>query len=601
MFDFFTPLPSRRRLLLAALSVIFTATAVQAASRQPNVVFVITDDQGYGDLSATGNPILKTPHLDQLYHESIRLTDYHVSPTCSPTRGALMSGQHANRAGTWHTIAGRSILKEDKTTLGQVFRDGGYTTGMFGKWHLGDNYPFRPEDRGFDEVVRHGGGGVGQTPDYWDNSYFDDVYFHNGKPKAYPGYCTDVFFNETKRFITESQTQDKPFFVYLSTNAPHSPFHSPDEFRLPYLDQGISEKQASFFGMISSIDSQVGLLRQFLADRDLAENTVFIFTTDNGSAMGKDTFNAQMRGAKTSAYDGGHRVPFFLHWPDGGFDDGKEVPQLSAHIDVLPTLIELCGLTKPIDYHFDGRSLMPLLSESKAPWLDRTIITDSQRLSFPVKWRNSSTMTSDWRLINGEELYAIKKDSDQSDDIAAAHPEIVQKLRAVYEDWWSDISPSFDTTARIRLGNHAANPSHLTGHDWINENYGIPWHQSLVREGYPATGYWAVHVETTGWYDIELRRWPRELDRPIRAGLPTGKPSPGAKAFRETPGASLAFSSAELSIGEIKKHQAVQADDRAITFRVKLLSGDQELRTLFRSTDPNVRDTGAYYVSVKKQ
>lgn len=601
MLVFFTSSQLRRVLSVAVFTVSVTAVGAQTASTRPNVVFVITDDQGYGDLSVTGNPILRTPHLDQLHHESVRLTDYHVSPTCSPTRGALMSGHHSNRAGTWNTIAGRSLLREGETTLGQVFSDSGYTTGMFGKWHLGDNYPFRPEDRGFDEVVRHGGGGVGQTPDYWNNSYFDDVYFHNGKPKAFPGYCTDVFFDEAKRFIAESQDQEKPFFVYLSTNAPHSPFHSPDEFRQPYLDQGITDKETSFFGMISSIDSQVGKLRLYLANRGLAENTLFVFTTDNGSAAGKDIFNAGMRGSKTSAYDGGHRVPFFLHWPDGGFDHGQDVSQLSAHIDVLPTLIDLCDLTKPADYKFDGRSLAPLLSDPNARWSDRTIVTDSQRITFPLKWRNSSTMTANWRLVNGEELYAIKKDPDQSDDIASNHPKIVQRLRSDYEDWWDDVSANFATLPRIRLGNNAENPARLTGHDWINENRGIPWHQSLVREGYPATGYWAVHVESPGWYDIELRRWPREIDHPIQASLPPGESSNGAKAFRETPGKSLAFSSAELVMGEVRKSKPIKPGDRAITFRVKLKSGDQKLHTLFRSNNPNQRDTGAYYVSVKKR
>ena len=600
MLALFTPLSLRRRLLVAALAFILTSAATLAAATQPNVVFVITDDQGYGDLSATGNPVLRTPHLDQLYRESTRLTDYHVSPTCSPTRGALMSGHHANRAGTWHTIAGRSLLREGETTLGQVFRDSGYTTGMFGKWHLGDNFPFRPEDRGFDDVVRHGGGGVGQTPDFWNNSYFDDVYFHNGEPKTFPGYCTDVFFNESKRFIAESLQQNKPFFVYLSTNAPHSPFHSPDAFRQPYLDQGIPEKTASFFGMISSIDHQVGQLRQFLAEHGLAENTLFIFTTDNGSAAGDEIFNANMRGRKTSAYDGGHRVPFFMHWPHGGFSTGQDLPELTAHIDVLPTLIDLCDLTQPSDYRFDGRSLMPLLSDPDAPWPDRVIITDSQRLTLPQKWRASATMTRDWRLVNGKELYAIKSDPDQSHDVAADHPEIVQKLRSAYESWWTDVSDDFTTKARIRLGNRAENPTRLTGHDWINENYGIPWHQSLVREGYPGNGYWAVHVDEAAWYEISLRRWPAELNIPIVAGLPPGPDSPGAEAFRTTPGKSLPFSKATLSIGEVHESMLVNPTDRAARFRVKLLAGDQKLRATFESNQPGVKKTGAYYVSVKR-
>ena len=211
------------------------AVAATAADQPPNVVLIITDDQGYGDISAHGNPILKTPALDVLHGESIRLTNYHVTPTCAPTRGALLSGHYTNRAGPWHTIMGRSMLFEGEATLGEVFEDSGYATGMFGKWHLGDNYPYRPEDRGFQEVVRHGGGGVGQTPDFWDNSYFDDTYFHNGVPEKYEGYCSDVYFDTAKEFIADSVKEEKPFFAYICTNAPHSPFHAEEKYWKHYL------------------------------------------------------------------------------------------------------------------------------------------------------------------------------------------------------------------------------------------------------------------------------------------------------------------------------------------------------------------------------
>ncbi|MBT3480509.1 MAG: sulfatase-like hydrolase/transferase, partial [Opitutales bacterium] len=268
-----------KNLIKKAIAVVVASVAMGsllAQSSKPNVVFIITDDQGYGDLSVTGNPILKTPAMDALHDESVRLTDYHVSPTCAPTRGALMSGHYTNRAGPWHTIMGRSFLRPEATTFGEVFGDNGYATGMFGKWHLGDNYPYRPEDRGFTEVVRHGGGGVGQTPDYWDNAYFDDTYWHNGKPTKYKGYCTDVYFQEAKRFMEESIDSDKPFFTYISPNAPHSPFHCPDEFWKPYADKGISDKEAIFFGMIANIDHNLGQLRKWLDRKGVADNTIFI-------------------------------------------------------------------------------------------------------------------------------------------------------------------------------------------------------------------------------------------------------------------------------------------------------------------------------------
>ena len=228
---------ARRRatLMRLALFLVFLSGVTSlSAAEQPNVVVVITDDQGYGDLSCHGNPVLETPNLDTLYGESIRLTDYHVAPTCSPTRAAFLTGHWTNRTGVWHTIMGRSMLRNDEVTLGSVFNDAGYATGMFGKWHLGDNYPYRPEDRGFSEVMRHGGGGVGQTPDYWNNAYFDGSYWHNGTPTPVNGFCTDVFFDYAKRFIRRCHENSQPFLAYITTNAPHGPMHSPPEASEPY-------------------------------------------------------------------------------------------------------------------------------------------------------------------------------------------------------------------------------------------------------------------------------------------------------------------------------------------------------------------------------
>ena len=340
---------------LSLLLVILAASIVSAAEK-PNVVIVITDDQGYGDLSCHGNPILKTPKLDELYAESVRLKDYHVSPTCSPTRSAFLTGHWTNRTGVWHTIMGRSMLRENEVTMGQIFKDSGYATGMFGKWHLGDNYPYRPEDRGYTEVMRHGGGGVGQTPDYWDNAYFDGSYWHNGKPEAVKGFCTDVFFDYAKRFIKSSKEAGKPFLAYIATNAPHGPMHAPEEFAKPYesvKNVGLQH----FYGMIANIDDNVGKMRAFLDDEGLTDNTIFIFTTDNGSSSGWRTFNAGMRAGKGSEYDGGHRVPFFMHWPKGKLTGGRDVEPITAHVDVVPTLIDICGLQSPSAVKFDGTTV----------------------------------------------------------------------------------------------------------------------------------------------------------------------------------------------------------------------------------------------------
>lgn len=306
--------------MLAALAAIAGPPATAAS--KPNVIVIMTDDQGYGDLSAHGNPYVKTPRLDALHRESIRFTDFHVDPTCSPTRAALLTGRYSARAGVWLTYAGRNHLRRDEVTLADVFAHNGYATGIFGKWHLGDNYPFRPNDRGFQESLVHGGGVIGEAPDHWGNDYFDDVYLRNGNPERVSGYCTDVWFDEAMRFIRASQ--DGPFFVYLPTNAPHGPRHLPAGRLEPFLNRpGIPESRARFYGMMRQIDDNVGRLRTHLSESGLNDNTILVFLTDNGGTGGAtlrttlkpgetgflvNGFNAGMRGKKGAAYEGGHRA-----------------------------------------------------------------------------------------------------------------------------------------------------------------------------------------------------------------------------------------------------------------------------------------------------
>ncbi|MFO7903574.1 MAG: arylsulfatase, partial [Pirellulaceae bacterium] len=530
-----------QRFVIVLIAVAALAVASRSwAQSPPNVVLVITDDQGYGDLSCHGNPVLKTPCLDQLHAESVRLTDYHVSPTCSPTRSALMTGHWTNRTGVWHTILGRSLLRADEVTMGDVFAESGYATGMFGKWHLGDNVPYRAEDRGFQHVMRHGGGGVGQTPDYWNNAYFDDTYFLDGEPTATEGFCTDVWFDYAKEFIREQKKAGKPFFAYIATNAPHGPMHAPPSCSEPYQDLGT--QVANFLGMIANIDENVGKLRSMLKAEGLEQNTIFIFTTDNGTAAGNGVFNSGMRGKKGSEYDGGHRVPFFIYWPDGKLNGGQDVTELTAHVDILPTLIDLCHLDSPADVRFDGRSIRPLLynqaSRSDGTWPDRILVTDSQRVLHPIKWRKSAVMTERWRLVNQNQLYDINADPAQKNNVAAEHPRVVKRLRNFYEAWWEELEPTFSRDCPIHLGHPAENPATLTCHDWLAPRM-TPWNQSAIRKAVArpdATGPWKVKVVADGQYEIRLRRWPRETGAAIDASLPPASDVPGVRAWRTEPG-----------------------------------------------------------------
>ncbi|MDA1229583.1 MAG: arylsulfatase [Planctomycetota bacterium] len=587
------------RVVCLLCAAVVGAQPVSSADK-PNVVIVITDDQGYGDLSCHGNPILQTPQIDKLYAESVRLKDYHVAPTCSPTRCAFLTGHWTNRTGVWHTIMGRSMLRENEITMGQVFKEAGYATGMFGKWHLGDNYPYRPEDRGYTEVMRHGGGGVGQTPDYWDNAYFDGSYWHNGTPEPVKGFCTDVFFDYAKMFIKTSKKEGKPFLAYIATNAPHGPMHAPEESAAPYVGVKNVGLQ-NFYGMIANIDDNVGKMRAFLDDEGLTDNTIFIFTTDNGSSSGWQTFNAGMRAGKGSEYDGGHRVPFFIHWPNGKLGGGRDIEPITAHVDVLPTLIELCKIKAPTGVKFDGTSISELLYPCSGHWEDRILITDSQRVKDPIKWKSSAVMTSQWRLINGKELYNIKADPGQQSDVATGHPEVVDRLSKFYEAWWAELLPSFQNDTAIYLGHPRDNPARLTSHDWITTG-STPWNQGDIRKaqnGKGNTGFWNVMVYEDGDYEIRLRRWPETADLAINASLPPGAAVPGAKAYRTTPGKAINPVKATLQIGEVSAELSVKPGDKEVVFNLRLAKGKTRMAGLFIGEQGE--EHGAYFAYVTRK
>ncbi|MBN1818136.1 MAG: arylsulfatase [Sedimentisphaerales bacterium] len=550
---------------------------------RPNVVLVMTDDQGYGDLAAHGNRHIRTPHLDRLWAACVRLTDFHVDPTCAPTRAALLTGRYSSRTGIWHTIMGRSLLHSDEVTMADMFKAAGYTTGIFGKWHLGDNYPFRPQDRGFDEVLIHGGGGVTQLPDYWGNDYFDDTYWHNGKARSYTGYCTDVWFDGAIQFIEANR--DRPFFCYIPTNAPHSPYYVPEKYADPYRDAP-EVPNANFYGMITNIDDNMAWLRIRLKKLGLEQNTILIFMTDNGTAAGFSKgkgFNDRMRGTKGSQYDGGHRVPCFIHWPDGGLVGGCDMDALCGHIDLLPTLAELCHIKTPVA-ELDGISLVPLLRGKTTERLQRTLVVHSQRIEWPQKWRTCAVMTERWRLIDGKELYDIRQDPSQTKNIAGDHPKTVETLRCAYERWWKSVSDRFDGYCEIVLGSEQENPSRLTSHDWHTNDGPVPWNQDAVRSAMKANGFWAVRIARDGIYRLELRRWPREADLPIQAV------AEGAKAVMAV--------RARIQIAGVDQTKDITGPEKGIVFTATLPAGSTKLQTWFIEPDGSSR--GAYFVYVER-
>lgn len=577
-------------------------------TEKTNVIIVITDDQGYGDLSCHGHPILKTPNLDSLYYKSTRFLDFHVSPTCAPTRAALLTGHDANRTGVWHTIGGRSLLLEGETTLADVLAKNGYSTGIFGKWHLGDNFPFRPQDRGFQEVLVHGGGGVGQQPDYWNNNYFDDTYFHNGEPEAYQGYCTDIWFDEAINFMEQNRQKGQAFFSYIATNAPHGPFYVSEKYQAPYLNQDQIPNPA-FAGMITNVDENIGKLLNYLEDKKIADNTLLIFMTDNGTAAGsrfdKKTglvtrgYNAGMRNGKGSMYEGGHRVPFFVCWP-GNIEANRDITELAAHVDVFPTLIDLLDLQTDRDLKFDGASLKPLLTGEKKKLSDRILITDSQRLETPVKWRQSAVMKGPWRLINGTQLFNINEDPAQQSDISDNHPIIVDSLKVAYEKWWEGLASSLAQVPRIELCPPEEPVTTIHVHDiHMAEGYNsVPWNNILLRGGRKTNGWYAVKVNQPGTYSFNLAYWPTEANAPIRSGVPELPPISGTTIPKIKAGIALPILEAGIEIANQKQTKEVGEKDKKIPFTITLDKGTYELQAWFAEADK--KPFAANYVEVKR-
>ena len=436
--------------------------AAPGPGRRPNIIYVMTDDQGYGDIAAHGNPLVVTPHLDRLHRHSVRLTEFHASPTCSPTRAALLSGRHEFRSGVTHTIEERERLALSATTLPHLLGTAGYACGIFGKWHLGDEDAYQPARRGFHRTFIHGAGGIGQSypgscGDVPGNSYLDPVIRSDGTFVKAKGYCTDVFFSAAIEWIDRCRREGTPFFCYLAPNAPHGPLvpppgaEAPVRARLAAADAAARRPEiARFYAMIENIDDNMGRLLDALRDWGIAEQTLVVFTTDNGTAAGAAVCNDGMRGAKGSPYRGGTRVPSFWHWP-GTLPEGVDVPAVTAHIDVLPTLCEIAGVGLPEDVagRVEGRSLVPLLRDVSAPWPDRMLVTHLGRWdrgrAATSAYANCRIREGRWQLVNTRnrreswELYDVSADPGEARDVAAAHPDVVARLAAAYDEWWDGI------------------------------------------------------------------------------------------------------------------------------------------------------------------
>jgi arylsulfatase A-like enzyme len=433
---------------------------------KPNIVFVLTDDQGMGDLSCMGNPHLKTPNIDSFYAKSSRFSDFHVSPTCSPTRAALMSGRHPLEVGVSHTVRYRERLAKDVITMPQALQQAGYQTGIFGKWHLGDEEAYLPQKRGFHEVLIHPAGGLCQSQwgDFKANEaakYFDNVLLHNDTIVQTKGFCTDLFFDAGLAWTKKQLDAKQPFFTYISLNAPHGPMYAPEKNIKRFTDQGFEAKAAARYAMVENIDENFGKLMNHLEQWKALENTLVIFMTDNGMAMGSfkingkkhEAHNAGMKGRKNSSDEGGTRVPSFWYWK-GKTAEGVDIPALTRHLDLYRTFCELTGATIPESpMPPRGCSLVPLLENPEqvsANWPDRKLFVHRARWNDgrwskstreQEKYKGCAVRSQRWRLVHNTELYDISADPSQKNNVAAQHPEVVKEMSTAYDTWWDTLTP----------------------------------------------------------------------------------------------------------------------------------------------------------------
>jgi arylsulfatase A-like enzyme len=523
--------------LLATLALL-ALTVPTFAAAQPNILLVITDDQGFGDLGCHGNPVIKTPNVDRFAADAVECTHFYVCPVCSPTRSSLMTGRYNYRTGIVDTSYGRSMMRTDEVTLAALLSAAGYRTGLFGKWHLGDNYPLRPQERGFQEVLMIRGGGIAQPSDPIGSSYLKPIVEHNGKLETHDRYCSDLYTDETIKFIEDSK--DKPFFAYVPFNAPHTPLQAPDAETALYTKVDLSAaafpnvgqpfniramppaQLAKLYGMETNIDTNFGRLLKKLDELNLTRDTIVIFMTDNGPQQGR--YNAGLRGLKGTVYEGGIRVPFFIRWPAGQIGNGRKLDMACAHIDVMPTLAAMCGVVPAQDHPVDGLDLGPLLRARQSIPPERTLFFQWHRGDVPERYRACAARGPQFKLVQATgvqlnskveskwELFDLLADPYEQHDLASQKPEIAAKLKGEYEQWFADVTKKGFDPPRIQIGTPHESPTRLTRQDWRGPR-NTDWN------GTTGLGYWLVNVPKGGTFDVAIRNKDAKFGSTLRFSM----------------------------------------------------------------------------------
>jgi len=513
----------------AASWLAFFALGAFSVSAAPNIVLIMSDDQGYGDYGSTGNLVLDTPNLDRLARESATMTTFYVNSGCAPTRAALMTGRYNQRTRVVDTLKGRAMLEPTEITLAEFLQASGYATGIFGKWHLGDCHPMRPTDQGFDVSLVHRGGGLGQPSEPIENDrrYTKPLLFKNNEMIESEGYCTDVFFDAAIEFIRHNNRQKRPFFAYITPNAPHFPVHDiPDDLYQKYKARDLSpwtippdsdvDRLARIYAMIENVDTNVGRLLEELERQELGSDTIVIYMGDNGPNTRR--FVGPLRGMKTEPYEGGIRTPFFMRWPNR-LVAGTTSDRVAAHIDVLPTLLEAASISVPTELKLDGRSFLPLLEGRVVDWPDRALVLQAHRGNAPVPFHNMAVRNQRWKLLHATgsttefmpagipfELYDMQYDPGERRDRTQERPEVVARLKRLYEEWFLSVSttrPNNFDPPRIVLGTSYEVRTVLTPQDKRSDNT------------------WLLRFEGEMRYDIELH-WKKPFDDDLNLQIRVG-------------------------------------------------------------------------------
>lgn len=567
---------------LICLFVLLFSGVASAADPRPNILLVMTDDQGFGDFGAHNNPILKTPNLNEFAKTGIWMNNFYVSPVCSPTRSSLMTGQYNYRTGVVDTYIGRSMMRPDVPTVAEALVKNGYRTGLFGKWHLGDCYPMRPEDRGFQETLWHHGGGLSQPSDVPGTndatSYFDPTLVKKTKEVKTKGYCSDVFSNAAMEFM--SQKSDQPFFAYVAYNAPHGPFQVPDAAAKPYRELKLGVDQfptigqpwankklntaqiANAYGMIANIDDNFGKMIATLKKTNQLENTLIIFMTDNGP--GGVRYNSGLRARKGTVYEGGIRVPCYIQWAKQ-FPKPGVVEQPTAHIDITPTILDAAGVSAK-GMSFDGRSFLPLLKAPTSPWAERNLFFQWHRGDVPERYRAFAVRGPQYKLVqssNGKEkfeLFDVEADPYETKDLAATKTEEVEKLKKAYDSWFTDVTKLGFAPPKIILGSDKAPMVRLTRQDWRGPDAG--WTPTSI-------GHWQVEFESAGMYEFVIRK--------------KGK-------FTKL---NMKFKDFEMGMASVKSFE----DVATITYGREIPKGPTQLEVM---VEANGKTVGVDYVEIRK-